>query len=84
MPSIGLRMVTFSSLSPPAEEPYLSFPEISDYKPEIKPIQLFNNEAVNHLRATEGDELLFYFNLEEDANSLSVSLNFGNGNPTTL
>ncbi len=58
-----------------------SFTESSDYKPEIKPIQLFNNEAVNHLRATEGDELLFYFNLEEDANSLSVSLNFGNGNP---
>jgi hypothetical protein len=58
-----------------------SFTESSDYKPEIKPIQLFNNEAVNHLRASEGDELLFYFNLEEDADSLSVSLNFGNGNP---
>ncbi|MDC0056272.1 pre-peptidase C-terminal domain-containing protein [Deltaproteobacteria bacterium] len=58
-----------------------SFTESSDYKPEIKPIQLFNNEAINHLRASEGDELLFYFNLEEDADSLSVSLNFGNGNP---
>jgi hypothetical protein len=58
-----------------------SFTESSDYKPEIKPIQLFNGEAVNHLRAAEGDELLFYFTLEEDADSLSVSLNFGNGNP---
>ena len=58
-----------------------SFADTSDYVPEIKPIKLFNEEPVHNLRGDDGQELLFYVELESGIDSFSISLSNGFGNP---
>ena len=58
-----------------------SFTDNSDYVPDIKPIKLFNEEPVHNLRGDDGQELLFYVELESGVDSFSISLTGGFGDP---